>query len=44
VLREGFRVRVGRETVRLWLRAGGLVWRRPHPVIRPKDPDRQRKR
>jgi transposase len=41
VLREDFRVRVGRETVRLWLRAAGLVWRRPRPVIRPKDPDRE---
>jgi transposase len=43
VLREDFRVRVGRETIRLWLRAAGLVWRRPRPVIRPKDPDRERK-
>src|SRR5262249_54788012 len=40
VLREDYRVRVGRETVRLWLRSAGLVWRRPRPVIRPKDPDR----
>jgi putative transposase len=43
VLREDFRVRVGRETVRLWLRAEGLVWRRPRPTIRPKDPDREKK-
>jgi putative transposase len=43
VLREDYRVQVGRETVRLWLRAAGLVWRRPRPVIRPKDPDRDRK-
>jgi putative transposase len=43
VLREDFGVRVGRETVRLWLRAAGLVWRRPRPVLRPKDPDRERK-
>jgi transposase len=43
VLRDDFRVPVGRETVRLWLRAGGLVWRRPRPTIRPKDPDRERK-
>src|SRR5581483_3264199 len=41
VLREDYQVRVGRETVRLWLRAAGLVWRRPRPVIRPKDPDRE---
>lgn len=43
VLREDFRVNVGRETVRLWLRAAGLVWRRPRPSIRPKDPDREKK-
>jgi putative transposase len=43
VLQEDYRVRVGRETVRLWLRADGLVWRRPRPVIRPKDPDRDKK-
>src|SRR5262245_17100113 len=43
VLREDYRGRVGRETVRLWLRAAGLVWRRPRPTIRPKDPDRERK-
>jgi transposase len=43
VLRDDFRVRVGRETVRRWLRAAGLVWRRPRPVIRPRDPDREQK-
>jgi putative transposase len=43
VLREDFRVEVGRETVRLWLHSAGLVWRRPRPVIRPKDPDREAK-
>lgn len=43
VLREDFRVNVGRETVRLWLRSAGLVWRRPRPTIRPKDPDREKK-
>ena len=41
VLREDYRVTVGREAVRLWLRDAGLVWRRPRPVIRPKDPDRE---
>src|SRR3954469_24188639 len=35
-LREDYRVQVGRETVRLWLRDAGLVWRRPRPTIRPK--------
>ncbi|HJZ55254.1 MAG TPA: IS630 family transposase [Gemmataceae bacterium] len=43
VLREDFRVQVGRETVRLWLRSAGLVWRRPRPTIRPEDPDREKK-
>ena len=43
VLREDYRVMVGRETVRRWLRDAGLVWRRPRPVIRPKDPDREAK-
>jgi putative transposase len=43
VLREDYRVRVGRETVRRWLREAGLVWRRPRPVIRPKDPEREKK-
>jgi putative transposase len=43
VLREDYRVAVGRETVRRWLRAADLVWRRPRPTIRPKDPDRDRK-
>jgi transposase len=43
VLREDYRVQVGRETVRLWLREAGLVWRRPRPSIRPKDPNRERK-
>jgi putative transposase len=40
VLWDDFRVRVGRETVRRWLHDAGLVWRRPRPVLRPKDPDR----
>jgi putative transposase len=43
VLREDYRVTVGRETVRHWLRGAGLVWRRPRPTIRPKDPDREKK-
>jgi hypothetical protein len=43
VLREDYRVNVGRETVRHWLRSPGLVWRRPRPTIRPKDPDREGK-
>ena len=43
VLRDDYRVGVSRETVRLWLRSAGLVWRRPRPTIRPKDPDRETK-
>jgi putative transposase len=43
VLREDYRVKVGRETVRRWLRGADLVWRRPRPTIRPKDPDREKK-
>src|SRR5262245_6640666 len=43
VLREDHRTPVSRETVRRWLRQGGLVWRRPRPVLRPKDPDRAAK-
>src|SRR5215212_6437868 len=43
VLREDYRVRVGRETVRRWLRDADLVWRRPRPVIRRNDPDREAK-
>jgi putative transposase len=43
VLRDDYRVTVGRETVRLWLRDAGLVWRRPRPTIRPTDPDREKK-
>lgn len=38
VLKEDYRIRVGRETVRRMLRAEGLVWRRPRPVPGRKDP------
>jgi putative transposase len=43
VLAEEHRVFVSPETVRRWLRRAGLAWRRPRPVLRPKDPDRQAK-
>jgi transposase len=43
VLWEDHGVPVSRETVRRWLRASGLVWRRPRPVLRPRDPDREAK-
>src|SRR4029453_16635906 len=36
-------VQAGRETVRRWLRDADLVWRRPRPVIPPRDPDREQK-
>jgi putative transposase len=43
LLREDHQVPVGRETVRRWLRQDGLVWRRPRPTLRPKDPLREAK-
>lgn len=43
LLWEDHAVPVSRETVRRWLRGAGLVWRRPRPVLRPKDPDRRAK-
>src|SRR3954466_3806060 len=36
-------VEVGRETVRRWLHRGDLAYRRPRPVVGPKDPERQAK-
>src|SRR5262245_29139753 len=38
LLWQDYRVRVSRETVRRRLRAHDLVWRRPRPVLGPKDP------
>jgi len=38
LLREDYWIRVGRETIRRRLRAADLVWRRPRPVLGPKDP------
>ena len=43
LLRQDYRVRVSRETVRRCLRRADLVWRRPRPVLRPKDPRRAEK-
>jgi putative transposase len=40
VLEEEHRVGVSRETVRRWLHGGGLAYRRPRPVLGPKDPRR----
>lgn len=38
LLWQDYHVRVSRETVRRRLRAANLVWRRPRPVLGPKDP------
>lgn len=43
VLWEFCAVRVSAETVRRRLRGAGLVWRRPRPTLRPKDPEREAK-
>ena len=43
VLREDHATPVSRETVRRWLREAGLAWRRPRPVLRPRDPQREAK-
>src|SRR3954468_20713282 len=40
---ELHRVEVSPETVRRWLHRGNLVYRRPRPVVGPKDPERQAK-
>jgi hypothetical protein len=36
-----YRLAVSRETVRRWLHREGLVWRRPRPVLRRQDPERE---
>jgi putative transposase len=38
VLLEIHQVKVSAETVRRWLHAGNLVWRRPRPILAPEDP------
>ena len=43
LLREDHGVRVSRETVRRWLHDEDLVWRRPRPVLGPRDPQRWQK-
>jgi transposase len=43
VLEEEHRLPVSRETVRRWLHGGGLVYRRPRPVLGPEDPHRSAK-
>ncbi len=43
LMRETHGIAVGRETVRRWLRGGGLVYRRPRPVLGPTDAQREDK-
>src|SRR5512147_58275 len=43
LMRELHQVEVSRETVRRWLHRGNLVYRRPRPTLKPKDPERQAK-
>jgi len=43
VLAEDYHLEVSREAVRRRLRQAGLVWRRPRPTLRPKDPLREAK-
>jgi transposase len=43
VLFSRFHLTVSQETVRRWLRAEGLVWRRPRPVLKLKDPQHKQK-
>jgi transposase len=40
LLWRAYRLDVGRETVRRWLRQAEVVWRRPRPVLRRPDPER----
>jgi putative transposase len=40
---QHYRVVVSAETVRRWLHRGQLVWRRPRPVLKRRDPQRDRK-
>jgi putative transposase len=43
LLEDDYDVRTSREAVRCWLHKEGLVWRRPRPVLGPKDPQRPQK-
>jgi transposase len=43
LIRERHGAAIGRETVRRWLRGGGLVDRRPRPVLGPTDEQREAK-
>ncbi|MFO0815085.1 MAG: IS630 family transposase [Gemmatales bacterium] len=39
LLAHEYQVNVSRETVRRYLQHSKVVWRRPRPILRPKDPD-----
>lgn len=41
LLAQWFTLDVSRETIRRHLHAAGMVWRRPRPVLRRQDPDRE---
>lgn len=41
---ERYELRVSAETVRRWLHRQQIVWRRPRPVVGPRDPQREAKR
>jgi len=41
LLWRDYHIKVGRETVRRWLHQEGVVWRRPRPVLKRKDPRRE---
>lgn len=43
LLLESYEFRVSQETVRRWLHREHLVWRRPRPVMGPRDPQRESK-
>src|SRR5207248_2232442 len=43
VVEERQGMRVSRETIRRWLHREDLVWRRPRPVLGPRDPQRDAK-
>src|SRR5262249_1159412 len=43
ILTEDYGTPTSRETVRRWLAQADLVWRRPRPVLRPRDPGRAAK-
>lgn len=41
LLWQEHRLTVSRETVRRWLHRHDLVWRRPRPILKPQDPEKE---